>query len=158
MPKITRDAFIYLEPKHKENKKTFAQCIDCRMLVPSEALGSDFDGDRCVLHGDKFKIKKLGSCAFMVEWPTPDGAPNPQVVAEHAEEMRKGMMGAVTPKESGYVNRKVQCHRCRFAANEEVTECGLYDELNKSFPAIFALKTKIKPHGCCNAQEPKDER
>lgn len=150
MSKVTRDAFLYLEPKH--NEEDFAQCGPCRMFVGE---GHGFDEGRCILHGTRVEIDDDDSCGFMAEWPTPDGAPNPEVVLDHARELHEGIPGSVTPKESGLVDRRVQCHRCKFA-NAAVSRCGLYEKLNAAFPEIFDLDPKIKRHACCNAQSPKE--
>ncbi len=144
--KITRDAFLYLAPK--KEKENFAQCIACRMFIP-EVEG--YKGGRCVIHGSEVEIDGDDSCGFMVEWPTANGAPNPETVEDHAEELAKGVPGSVTPEESGLVSRRVQCHRCRFV--EEGPRCGLYIELN-SVSSNFDLDVNIEPHACCNAQMP----
>lgn len=149
MPKVTRDAFLYLAPK--KDKKNFAQCIDCRMFVP---MVEGYEGGRCVIHGSNIEIDGDDSCGFMVEWPTPDGKPNPKVVKDHAEELAKGIPGSVTPKESGLVDRLVQCHRC-FFERDNVTWCFLFDFMNKMAPEIFDFDINIERHACCNAQTSK---
>lgn len=143
--RITRDAFLYLAPK--KDKATFAQCGPCRMFVP-EVEGRE--GGRCVIHGSDVEIDEDDSCGFMVEWPTPDGKPNPEVVKDHAEELAKGIPGSVTPEESGLVDRRVQCHRCRYM--EDGPTCGLYAKLNQM--SDFDLDEKIERNACCNAQMP----
>ncbi len=154
MGKITRDAFLYLEPKAGQ-EENFAQCGPCRMFVPQEKLGDAFEEDRCIIHGSFVEIDEDDSCGFMVPWPTPDGQPNEGVVADHAAELKKMITGSVTAVESGLVSRRVQCHRCEFPAEKEITRCGLYETLNKKFPDVWALDPNIHPHACCNAQEPK---
>ncbi len=144
--KVGRDAFLYLAPKKDE--EDFAQCEACRMFVP-EVEGRE--GGRCVIHGSDVEIDEDDSCGFMVEWPTPDGKPNPEVVEDHAEELAKGVPGSVTPEESGLVSRRVQCHRCRFMV--EGPRCGLYMELNR-VSNNFDLVVEIEEHACCNAQMP----
>jgi hypothetical protein len=153
MSKITRDAFLYLEPKTSAQKQDFAQCGPCRMFVPESYLDGKLIGDRCIIHGSLIAIDADDSCGFFVPWPNPD-KPNSEVMRDHAEELLKMIPGSVTPEESGLVDRKVQCHRCRFA-NAKVDVCGLYDGLNDSFPDVFDLKTEILKNACCNAQEPK---
>jgi hypothetical protein len=145
--KVSRDAFIYLEPKH--DKYDFAQCGPCRMWTGEDG--------RCIIHGSKIKIAYYDSCGYMAEWATPDGKPNKKVVEDHTVELHKGIPGSVTPEESGLVSRRVQCHRCRFA-NAMVDRCMLYEKLNKEFPDIFDLDPKIKRHACCNAQTPKSAK
>jgi len=116
------------------------------MFVP-EVEG--LKGARCVIHGSKVELDADDSCGFFVDWPTPDGKPNPDVVKDHAEELAKGLQGSVTPEESGLVG-KVQCHRCAFA-EEAATLCALYRDVTKALPDLFNLDDKIKPHACCNA-------
>jgi hypothetical protein len=53
--RLTRDAFIYLDPKPPENE--FAQCWTCRMWVPSE---------RCSIHGPDVKVTGGMSCALYI--------------------------------------------------------------------------------------------
>src|SRR5579872_5541807 len=112
-PRITRDAFLFLTPSKKSLEEDFAQCILCRMYVPKSALKGKIPGDRCIAHGSREPVGDYYSCGFMAEWPTPDGMPNPKVVEDHANELLKIIPGAVTAKDSGLVNRLVQCHRCQ---------------------------------------------
>ena len=157
LPRITRDAFLFLTPRSKPQQEDFAQCGPCRMLVPEEYFEEKLQGDRCIIHGSKVEIDDDDSCGFMVPWPTPNGAPVERVVEDHAAELLKIIPGSVTPKESGLVSRRVQCHRCRFG-EESATICGLYRLLNQSFPDMFDLDESITPHSCCNAQEPKNSK
>ncbi len=150
MSKITRDAFLFLKPKHLADD--FAQCGPCRMYVPPESLGSKTGA--CILHGSKVEIDEDDSCGFMAPWPTPDGKPNPKVVQDHAAELLKNIPGSVTPADSGLVSRRVQCHRCIYA-DTTVSKCGLYAKLNRLMGDEFNLDTRIERHSCCNAQEPK---
>jgi hypothetical protein len=154
--KIGRDAFIYLAPKTEGQAEDFAQCGPCRMFVPEAALkGSELKGDRCIIHGSFVALDDDDSCGFMVPWPTPDGSPNPEVVADHARELIKMIPGSVSPEDSGLVDRRVQCHRCKFPEDKQVMRCGLYAALNRQFADIFDLKVEIEPHACCNAQTPR---
>jgi hypothetical protein len=155
--KITRDAFLFLRPKLPKLAEDFAQCGPCRMFVPEEALGGELKGDRCIIHGAFVAIDEDDSCGFMVGWPTEDGSPNPEVVKDHAAELKKQIPGSVTPEDSGLVSRRVQCHRCEFAENN-VTRCGLFAKLNQAMPDIFNLNTEIEQHSCCNAQETRTKR
>ncbi len=134
-------AFIYLEPKARDDEKTFAQCGACRMFVPGK-------GGRCVIHGSHVKVDDDDSCGFWVDWPA--GKPNPKVVADHRAELDKGITGSVTPAESGLVDERVQCHRCgHYKAQGSV--CQLYQRLNMiRLPRLFRLKEEVKPHACCN--------
>lgn len=155
MRKITRDTFLYLEPKDGVNLELFAQCGSCRKFVTQDDLGADFEDDRCITLGSRVSLHDKMSCGAYEPWPTPDGKPNPEVVKNHAEELKKGMPGTMSPEEAGLVDRLVQCHRCGFEKGA-ATRCGLYEMLNSRMPNTFKLNTKIKPHACCNAQEPKD--
>ncbi len=146
MGKVTREAFVFLAPKPRDGEDDFAQCGSCRMFVPQV---KGLNGSRCIIHGSKKVIEADDSCCFYVDWPTPDGKPNPKVVADHAAELAKDIPGSVTPKESGWVDGRVQCHRCRFAESD-VTVCGLFRMLNKEFPDDFDLDDAIVTHSCCN--------
>lgn len=152
--KVERNAFLYLEPKTTSQREDFAQCGPCRMFVPEKLLEGKLIGDRCIIHGSTVVIDEDDSCGFMVPWPNPD-KPNTQVMKDHAEELLKMIPGSVTPDESGLVDRRVQCHRCRFTDNRAV-KCGLYENLNKTFPYMFDLNPEITPNSCCNAQTPRD--
>jgi hypothetical protein len=146
--KIKRDAFLYLAPESTQEDRDFAQCGSCRLFVPGK------DHGLCVIHGSKVNIGADDSCGFFVPWATPDGKPKKEVVDTHAGELSKGLPASVTPEESGLVDRLVQCHRCRFAADAAATKCSLYADLNEKFPEAFDLDTAIEPHACCNAQIP----
>jgi hypothetical protein len=156
--RITRDAFLFLTPASTGAREDFAQCgpsgAGCRMFVPEEYLKGKLKGDRCIIHGSKQAVSEYMSCGFMVPWPTPDGSPVEEVVKAHAEELLKSIPGSVTAKDSGLVDRRVQCHRCRFASSR-ASHCDLYDALNQTFPQVFDLDVKITPNSCCNAQEPR---
>jgi hypothetical protein len=149
--KIGRDAFLYLAPADVAEERDFAQCGACRFFVPP---GEDRPDGLCAIHGSYVKIGVDDSCCFFVGWATPDGKPDSAIVAGHAAELAKGRLGSVTPEESGLVDRLVQCQRCRFAADPEVTKCALFDELNRQFADIFDLDINIEKHACCNAQTP----
>lgn len=153
--KVERDAFIYLEPKTAAQKEYFAQCGPCRMFVPEKYLDGKLIGDRCIIHGSTVRLDADDSCGFMVPWPNPD-KPNPNVMKDHAEELLKMIPGSVTPDESGLVDRRVQCHRCRFA-DAGAKKCGLYEKLNKTLPHMFDLNPEITPNSCCNAQTPRED-
>jgi hypothetical protein len=57
-----------------------------------------------------------------------------------------------TPKEVGFVSRKVRCENCKYFGKDR---CGLYEMLNKRFPDDFNLDVVVEAMGCCNAQTPK---
>lgn len=150
--KVGRVAFLYLDPKPRDDKGTFAQCWSCRMFVPKvEGL----EGSRCIIHGSKVCVDADDSCGFYVDWPTAKGEPNPEVQEDHAEELKKGIPGSVTPDESGLVDKRVQCHRCIFARNE-ARVCGLYAALNRASDAV-KFDEKITPNSCCNAWTEKPD-
>ncbi len=145
MAKVERDAFIYLEPKPRDDESSFAQCGSCRMFVP-KVMG--LTGSRCIIHGSKQKIDVGDSCGFYVDWPM--GKPNPKVQQDHAAELEKDIPGSVKASESGLVDNRVQCHRCTFAL-DGATLCGLYLQLTRKAPNFVSLDDKIEPHACCNA-------
>lgn len=154
--KVTRVAFLFLTPKARDDKGTFAQCWSCRMFVP-EVEG--LDGSRCIIHGSKVEVDADDSCGFYVDWPLAKGAPNPDVIRDHANELAKNIPGSVTPEESGLIDERVQCHRCAFAL-DNANVCGLYRQLNRSAGSISDYDEKITPNSCCNAwtKKPEDKR
>ena len=154
MSKIGRDAFLFLKPKSTAQKPDFAQCGPCRMFVPEEYLQGKLKGDRCIIHGSRVEIDDDDSCGFMCAWPTPDGKPVKKVIEDHAGELLKMIPGSVTPEDSGLVSQRVQCHRCKFEKGNS-SVCGLYQQLNKTFPDIFDCDPAIERNTCCNAQKPK---
>lgn len=62
----------------------------------------------------------------------------------------------LTKSQTGYVERQVRCENCKFF-RPAISECHLYYLLNKKMPDIFDLDLHVKKHGCCNAQESKNE-
>lgn len=147
VPKITRDAFVYLNPISEVSKNRFAQCETCRLWVPG------FEGGGCIIHGSKqVPITASMSCALFIAWP--DGKPEPDAVQNHLAELQKDIPGVVTPEESGLVDREVRCENCDYFDSGKA-KCGLFEKLNKAMPDIFDLQTDVDAYGCCNAQEPK---
>ena len=132
--KITRQAFLYLEPKSGQNEKDFAQCGSCAL----------YSGSSCYLHAQDVQIKPDASCGFYCY-----GTPNPDYKGKE--------LGAVTPDESELAEVLVQCHRCIYF-HEDKSICGLYQELNQKFPDQFDLDENVKPHGCCNANIQKENK
>lgn len=127
MEKIRRDAFGYMEPKG--HNPDFAQCGgDCRDF--------DKDAERCAILGPVFRVIAEASCIEYVE-----GAFQPGT-----------LRNLCTPKEVGYVRRKVRCENCYFGG---APRCELYRRLNETLPDLFDLDEKISPRGCCNAQTAK---
>ena len=84
MPKITRAAFVYLEPAHPQPQ--FAQCSTCRLYSPPfcSILGS--------------VVPPGASCCLYVP-----GAPRPSTIEPN-----------LTPTSAGYVARQVRCENCKF--------------------------------------------
>ena len=139
--KFQRDAFLYLEPKIQDDHD-FAQCIGCRVFVPKDSL-QDKSADRCVFHGSTVKVDEQMSCGLYCPWPD---KPEPKVIANHASELDSGLKAAVTPKESGLVDREVRCENCYYF-KADTSECELFYSLG--------LNSKVRPTGCCNANSPK---
>jgi len=130
MENINRSAFLYLDPRPL--KEAFAQCSTCKMFLKDHGL--------CSLHGKDVKITGGMSCGLYVP-----GGPAEESELEHVSK-------AVTPEESGLVDRQVRCENCTFLKGDS---CGLFQQLNDKFPTMFSLKTGVDKHGCCNAQTPK---
>lgn len=131
MPKITRDAFLYMDPSGS-NHEEFGQCGACKMSVPTDK------GQRCSILG--IAIDANDSCGLFVP-----GEQDP-TEAEHIDD-------SVSPKEAGYVSRDVRCENCRYFDPDE-GDCELFEMLNKLRPDDFDLDPKVNPLGCCNAQMP----
>jgi len=125
-PRLTRDIFIYLDPKAPQDR--FAQCSTCRLWS---------NPDRCAVHGPDVEVTGSMSCALYVH-----GDPHSQLLE-----------AAVTPIESGLVDREVRCENCQWFSE---TYCELFDRLNRGMPHEFNLDTKVHPKGCCNAQQPTE--
>lgn len=123
--KITRDAFLYMDPKGQEDK--FASCETCR----------DFTGKTCFIFGSDFPVKKTDSCALYV-----NGKPNPDNLGKERK--------AVDPKAAGYTKKAVRCENCIYG-DDENNVCLLFKKLNKQLPERFDLDEKINIKGCCNA-------
>lgn len=127
MEKIKRDSFGYMEPRG--DNPDFAQCGgNCR----------DFDRDagRCAILGPVFKVIAEATCTEYVEG------------AFEARTLRN----LCTPKEVGYVERKVRCENCYFGG----AKCGLYKRLNETLPDLFDIDEVIHPKGCCNFNTAKE--
>jgi hypothetical protein len=122
--KIKRDAFLYLNPDGDK------QCGTCRDWIKNH--------DRCYIHAKDVVVPGTASCGFYVHGDPIANNPTP--------------LGAVTPEESGLVDRPVRCENCVYGG-PGVYECELFHTLN-AIHADFALDTAIEPKGCCNAQTP----
>lgn len=130
--KITRDTFLYLDPKPPADQ--FAQCATCLMWTGDKV-------QTCTIHGRKVKVTGGMSCGLYVHGkPVPDQAGQERAI--------------VTPKESGLVDRPVRCENCS-VFDEKRSRCIGYETLNKALPQLFALDAAVHPQGCCNAQTPK---
>jgi hypothetical protein len=129
--KIKRDAFLYLDPRPP--KEDFAQCSTCRMFLPEQGL--------CSLHGKDVEIKPTMSCGFY----TP-GGPADESELEHVSK-------AVTPEESGLVDREVRCENC---ISFDKGKCKLFEMLNQN--PNWNCDPNVDKHGCCNAQRPIEKR
>ena len=130
---VTRDAFLYLEPKNKEqNSDDFAQCKSCFL----------FTGKTCQIHGPDRPVSPEATCGFYA-------------FGDNVEPGTEKKL--VTPEQSGLVKRNVRCENCvSFKRVKEETRgtCILFDELNRRDPQNYDLDTDVHKHGCCNAQRP----
>ncbi len=125
--RISRDAFLYLEPKR--DAADFAQCSSCRLRIanPTGKLG-------CAVMAGR-QVKPEGTCALYIE-----GGGTQRTLADYSR------------AELGYTERQVRCENCLYGGKDE---CGLYVRLNEVMPEAFDLNTKIKPTACCNANRPR---
>jgi hypothetical protein len=129
--RIWRDAFLYMDPRPP--RAEFGQCGTCGAFIAAK--------ERCYWHRAIDRIDADDSCGLYV----------------HGEAMKRVTpTGAVTPEISGLYDGEVRCRNCRFS-EKGATRCGLYVALNEALPAVFTLDTRIDPHGCCNAFEPRDD-
>lgn len=124
--KITRDAFLYMEPKPP--KDSFAQCGTCVM----------FTGTGCTILG-KTKITKSMTCGLYVH-----GIPS--------YDQQGKEQALTTPQECGLIDEAVRCEHCQYGGGH----CSLFEMLNDKIPNAFDLETKIDLKGCCNAFIKKD--
>ena len=129
--KITRDAFLYLDPKAPADR--FAQCSTCFMWTGPRR-------ERCTIHGPNVPVTASMSCGFYIH-----GKPGLDKAGQEA--------ARVTPTESGLVNRAVRCEDCRYLDRTR-SRCRLFEQLNETFPEQFALDAAVQLKGCCNAQTP----
>lgn len=129
MERITRDAFLYMDPK--QPKDAFAQCATCGLYVGGT--------ERCSILGPAVVVKAGDSCGLYAH-----GSPNPDLPIH----------GLVSPEEAGLVHRQVRCENCTYLTP---AGCDLYWQINKKFPDLFDLNNDVDPQGCCNAQTPKGE-
>ena len=125
--KIQRDAFLYMDPKGKD-QANHAQCKTCMMWTGPK-------GNTCTIHG-KRKVTGDMSCGIYVNGPN------------HTDMIGKEM-DAVDPKESGLVKDDTRCENCAHFDGKNV--CELYYHLNNISANLFDLDEKVKKKGCCNA-------
>jgi len=128
---ITRNAFLYMEPKEEKNKDQFAQCSRCMMWTGP-------DRKTCTIHGKNVQVTGDMSCAIYVQ-----GDPMPEQAGHEVE--------SVNPEESGLVRTAVRCENCVYFKPKTNNECNFFHQLNKKLPKVFDLKEKVSPKGCCNA-------
>lgn len=132
--KVSRDAFIYLEPQTRKARtkltKNFAQCSTCPMWTGKESL-------TCTIHGGAVEVKGSMSCGYY----TP-GSPMPEAAGE--EHL------LVTPEESGLIEADVRCENCAYMDHTNKV-CKLYSQMNKAMPTVFNLDENVEEKACCNA-------
>ncbi len=132
--KVTRDAFLYLEPDSEAYlPERYAECETCIMWTGADRL-------RCSIHGKMLEVKGEYSCGLYV-----NGKPHVEMAGKEDE--------LVTPEESGFTKKPVRCENC-VSFDRQRSRCNLYTMLNKSMPSQFNLKENVKTNGCCNAQRP----
>src|SRR5258706_18961 len=108
-----------------EEDKEFAQCGTCWLF--------NAEKERCAILGSDFKVDDDDSCNFFLKGEIP-------------KDLK--LVARVTPKNAGFVERRVRCENCKYGGDNE---CKLYKMLNEKFPDIFDLDEKIEPRACCNA-------
>jgi hypothetical protein len=121
--KITRNAFIYLDPRGDN----FAQCDTCYLFMREQK--------RCVLFGPDDEVVAGGSCNLYAKGMPP---------------ANQKTISSVTPEQAGYVVAQVRCENCSWFDEDSVT-CGLYKLLNKTNKNVFNLDPEVAAKGCCNA-------
>jgi hypothetical protein len=135
MPKITRDAFLYMIPRGKPDD--FAQCSKCMMWNGSDGEAKD----RCHIHGPNIVITGDMTCGLYV----------------YGDPHKAKLMAAVTPQESGLEKRKVRCENCMYSRHwGGKYRCAYFTKLNDDLPQDHDLLTEIEPKACCNANRAKE--
>lgn len=119
--KITRAAFLYLEPSSPLSAGDFAQCKSCALF---DRTGFCSAMDRRVSSG--------ASCGMYMQ----------------GQRVNKPI-SKYTPEDVGYVATAVRCENCKWGGPGK-TECRLFTKLNTQNPDVFDLDAKISPKGCCN--------
>lgn len=123
-PRVTRAAFIYMDPKGDENN--FAECGTCVQWGENE---------RCKLFGPNDKVKSSWTCGLYAH-----GKPQKKVIP----------LKSVSPREAGLVKKSPRCENC-YSFDAKENKCSLYQSLNEKLPELFQLNTSVHPKGCCNA-------
>ena len=121
--KITRGAFLYLEPK---GEVQFAQCATCYLFMPGR--------QRCSIFGPDDVVVANASCGLYV-----NGTPHDD----------QEIISAVTPHEAGYVEGQVRCENCTWYDADAGT-CGLFELLNRADPGAFDCDPQVQAKACCN--------
>ncbi len=130
-----RSAFGYMEPD--PNIKEFAQCGSCAMFL--RKVG------RCHWLRKNDKVNDDATCIMYVQ-----GTPNDDSKAEPT--------GSFDPETVGFYDGQVRCENCnaRDFRDPYRKHCDLYVQLNRMYPNMWKLETKVEPRGCCNAWSPGD--
>lgn len=125
---LNKSVFLYMEPRKRDDKRTFASCGGCRMFLKKEEL--------CSLHGKDLKVDEDDSCGLFVRGIAPAGE------LDHVE-------ASVTTEESGYTEGPVQCQNCHYYWPEkDGADCLL-------FRLVGIPDYKVLSNACCNAFSPK---
>jgi hypothetical protein len=133
MNKLSRDAFLYLNPE--PHTPDFAQCSSCQDWVRED--------NRCIIHGPRVRTPGSASCGFYIFGdPQPPGT---------------GTEAVVSAEESGLVDREVRCENCQWGG-PSTYKCRLFIGLNERLPDVFDLDEHIEPKGCCNGNLPADTK
>ena len=129
--RVTRDAFLFM--RSRKPQKDFAQCASCSHFIRGKK--------QCEWFSESDEVKADDSCGLYVPGENSTGKP----------------LALVSPKEAGFVDRKVQCRNCRFfdPNDEPQTHCDLFSQLNLLLPNVFDLDRYVDEHDCCNAQTPE---
>jgi hypothetical protein len=77
-------------------------------------------------------------------------------VEHNAAELARGLRGAVSPYEVGFVrDTEVRCGQCRMfdpgRPGEEESHCDFFRQLTEKMPEIFDLDKRVDASDCCNA-------
>lgn len=128
-----RSAFLYYEPN--PDTPDHAQCATCWKFL--RGIG------KCDEMDEKYSTDDDDTCGAYGQ-----GEPN--------DDPKARPRGKYTPKDVGWLDGKVQCHRCNAYDDRDKTRihCDLYVQLNRIFPRLFKLIEVVRPRACCNAWGP----